>query len=70
MRNALAAARRASEEKEAELRRQMVAKEAEAEEELSKLRDRCSELEDEAASLTAQLSRANAEAEAWERRLK
>mmetsp|Transcript_8068 Transcript_8068/g.23119 ORF Transcript_8068/g.23119 Transcript_8068/m.23119 type:complete len:891 (+) Transcript_8068:228-2900(+) len=70
VRNHLAGVRRAAEEKEAELRKQMAEKEATAEEELSKLRDRASELEDEVASLTAQVSRAQAEMEAWERRIK
>lgn len=70
VRNHLAAIRRAAEEKEAELRRLMAEKDASAEEELSKLRDRGIELEEEVAALTAQLSRSQAELEAWERRLK
>eukprot|EP00951_Prasinocladus_malaysianus_P050454 scaffold680596_cov53-Prasinocladus_malaysianus.AAC.1 len=70
MRSHIANLRRAAEERENELRRTMAEKEAAAEEIISKLRDRCHELEDEVSSLTSQLSRAQAESEAWEGRIK
>jgi len=70
VRGHLASVRRAAEEKEAELRRTIAENEAAAEEEIGRLKDRIAELEDEVGSLTAQLSRAQAEVQSWERRLR
>eukprot|EP00873_Tetraselmis_striata_P035267 jgi/Tetstr1/455531/TSEL_042354.t1 len=70
VRSQMASIRRAAEEREAELRRALAAKEAAAEEALHRAKDRIAELEEEVTGLTSAVSRTEAEMDTLERRLR